>query len=40
MAAGEDEAQPVVGDAFVVKRLGIVRDGLDFVGPVLHRIEP
>ena len=33
MAAGEDEAQPIVGDTFVVERLGIVRDRLDFVGP-------
>ena len=41
MAAGEDEAQPIVFDDLGVPRRGrVVGDGLDLVGDIVDRIEP
>ena len=40
MAAGEDEPQAIVLDAFAVPWSGLVDDGIHLLGDILHRVEP
>ena len=41
MAAGEDKAQPIVFDAFVVAgQRRIIDDGFDLLGDIFDGVEP